>query len=120
MKLIVEEQETEALASAITGRAPYLSSVVGEIETRRSCMRANPRPPAEAVDAVLAPVSTIELDEGIAGVAALLDPPSLRALDAIHLASALALGDELDVLVTYNGTLADAATAAHLAVVSPR
>jgi predicted nucleic acid-binding protein len=93
---------------------------VGEIEMRRACRRANPPPPAEAVNAVLTPVTTISLDEHIAGVAAGLDPPALRSLDAIHLASALALGDALDGLVTYDSRLAEAAAGLGMAVLAPR
>jgi len=38
---------------------------------------------------------------------------------AIHLASALALGNEVDAFVTYDGRLADAARAIGLPVVRP-
>ena len=43
----------------------------------------------------------------------------LGTLDAIHLATALALGDELDAFVTYDDRLADAARALGLPVVRP-
>lgn len=43
----------------------------------------------------------------------------LRSLDAIHLASALSMGSELDALITYDVRLADAARAAGLTVVTP-
>jgi len=46
-------------------------------------------------------------------------PAGLRSLDAIHLASALTLGDELDAFVTYDARQADAARAAGLTVESP-
>jgi predicted nucleic acid-binding protein len=51
--------------------------------------------------------------------AALLPPAKLRSLDAIHLASALALGDELRGFVTYDEVLAESATQSGLRVTSP-
>ncbi|MGH3906069.1 MAG: type II toxin-antitoxin system VapC family toxin, partial [Pseudonocardiaceae bacterium] len=44
---------------------------------------------------------------------------SLRSMDAIHLATALALRDALDVIVTYEKRLATIAEFHHLPVVSP-
>ena len=41
------------------------------------------------------------MDGPILEAAAALEPPDLRSLDAIHLATALALGPELDALVGY-------------------
>ena len=43
----------------------------------------------------------------------------LRTLDAIHLATALSLDDHLDVFVTYDRRLAEAADRLGLEVVSP-
>ena len=60
-----------------------------------------------------------ELDDAIANVAAALRPPLLRTLDAIHLATALALLPELDAFVTYDDRLAEAARAIGLPVVRP-
>lgn len=47
------------------------------------------------------------------------DPTGLRSLDAIHLAAALDLGDDLAALVTYDECLAQAATAAGITVLTP-
>jgi predicted nucleic acid-binding protein len=44
---------------------------------------------------------------------------SLRSLDAIHLATALLLRDDLEVIVTYDKRLATVAEAHHLPVDSP-
>ena len=51
--------------------------------------------------------------------AAELEPLLLRSLDAIHLAAALELGDELDGIVTYDDRLSDAAELLGVVVVSP-
>ena len=61
-----------------------------------------------------------EVDRTIAALAAALEPPhKLRTLDAIHLATALALRSELDAFVTYDDRLAEAARALGLPVVRP-
>jgi predicted nucleic acid-binding protein len=82
--------------------------------------RQRERPAEGQVEAVEAGIHFIELDEAIARAAGAAVPPSLRSLDAIHLASALSVSDELDALVTYDQRLADAARAAGLSVIQPR
>jgi predicted nucleic acid-binding protein len=52
--------------------------------------------------------------------AGMLDPPGLRTLDALHLASAASLGPELAGLVTYDERMAEAAATAGISVISPR
>ena len=37
-----------------------------------------------------------------------MEPNQLKSLDAIHLAAALELGDELDAIITYDNRLAEA------------
>jgi predicted nucleic acid-binding protein len=44
----------------------------------------------------------------------------LRSLDALHLATALEVGDELDGLVTYDARMSVAAEALGLAVLAPK
>ena len=48
-----------------------------------------------------------------------LDPPLMGTLDALHLAVALGLGDDLEGLVTYDARMADAARRHAIAVISP-
>lgn len=48
-----------------------------------------------------------------------IGPLLLKALDAIHLATAQALGPELDAFVTYDDRLAEAARTLGLPVVRP-
>jgi len=43
----------------------------------------------------------------------------LRSLDALHLAAALELGDELDGIVTYDDRMATAASLYGVAVIAP-
>jgi len=56
----------------------------------------------------------------IVGIAAAtIGPPTLRTLDAIHLASAAALGTDLESFVTYDRRLAESARAIGVPVASP-
>jgi predicted nucleic acid-binding protein len=48
-----------------------------------------------------------------------LEPPALRTPDALHLASALDLGDDLDGMVTYDERLAAAAQIHGVPVIAP-
>lgn len=51
--------------------------------------------------------------------AAELDPAVLRSLDAVHLAAAWRLGDDLEGIVTDDDRMADAAAVLGLRVLSP-
>lgn len=52
-------------------------------------------------------------------VAGLVEPLGLRSLDAVHLASAILLADELEWFVAYDSRLLAAAGEAGLAVAAP-
>ncbi len=117
VKLAVEELESEALLSALAGSSPYTTSAVGEIETVRVCRRAGV--PPRKIEELRRDVDILKLDEEIRRVAASVGPPVLRTLDAIHLATAQSLGDDLEALVTYNARLVRAAQAAGVPVLSP-
>ena len=70
--------------------------------------------------AVLDSVTLVDVRAGVFEDAGRLDPSALRPLDAIHLAAALDLGDDLEGLVTHDDRLAEAAEANGVAVVTPR
>ena len=48
-----------------------------------------------------------------------LQPWNLRSLDAIHLATAMEIGDDLEGIVVYDERLASASRAVSIAVVAP-
>lgn len=70
----------------------------------------------EAADPMraLSGVSEAPIDEGVICVAKAIGPDELRSLDAIHLATAVAVG--ADVMFTYDTRLADTARVLGLAV----
>ena len=57
--------------------------------------------------------------DDVRALAATMEPIELRTLDAIHLAAALALSDDLAAVLTYDHRMADAARARGVEVVAP-
>ena len=118
VKLVVREPESASVRQFLAGEVTRISSRVLAVELIRAVVRGSPAS-LEQARALLGVMEFVELDEGIAERAAGLEPAGLRWLDAIHLASALALADELDAFVTYDARQADAAQALGLTVVAP-
>ena len=122
VKLGTAEHESLALRAWLRERSPLLTSRISTVEVARAIGRNEAGSVAAgraAAREVFTSVALTELDAGIANRAAELGPATLRALDAIHLATVLALGGELAAFVTYDGRLADAARAAGLEVIAP-
>ena len=118
VKLAVEEIESPALRSFLADHPQRTASEILAVEVPRALGR---RLGAVARDAlpVLETVVLQDLEPAIIERAARLEPSSLRTLDAIHLASALGMGADLEAFVTYDARLAAAARDAGLTVVSP-
>jgi uncharacterized protein len=83
------------------------------------CLTLGPRSSSSAPSAILDGVSLVELSPEIARLAGLLDTPTLRSLDAIHVASALSLGADVGPFLTYDARMQEGATAASLDVRAP-
>lgn len=119
VKLCVREDETETLRADVARHDRLVTGLIAETELRRALHRRQV-PHAEAVAAsTLAALDVVAFDVGLARDAGRLEEPRLRSLDAIHVASALALGDALDAFYAYDLRLADAARAHGLVVVAP-
>ena len=116
-KLVVDEPSSEPMLRWYVESDRVASSVIGIIETRRAVGRHEHD--IAHLDAVLDTFVTLELDAVVARRAASLAPSTLRTLDAIHLATAIALLPELDAFVTYDDRLAEAARNLGLPVVRP-
>ncbi len=116
VKLVREERETGALLVELERWPTQVTSVVGEVEVRRVAGRAGV---AERAGMVLAELSLIELDDAIRRLAGRVGSRVLRSLDAIHLASAVSLGDDLGAFCCYDRRLIADAEAAGLTVLSP-
>ncbi|GFG72213.1 type II toxin-antitoxin system VapC family toxin [Mycolicibacter senuensis] len=121
VKLIRREPESDALADWLDSHesAPWVSSAVVEVELARAIRRLEPARLSD-VPAVLARVARYEVDDAVRAAAAAHPDPTLRSLDAIHLATAHAVfGARLTAFVAYDQRLLDVARAVGLPVVIP-
>jgi predicted nucleic acid-binding protein len=125
IKLIVVEDGSD-LAADLWDGYPAASSVLAYPEARaalaaarragRLTARAHDRAVAE-LDALNAELVIVGVDEALAQRAGeLADEGALRGYDAVHLASALALGAGDTILVSWDRDLSNAAVGAGLAV----
>ena len=121
VKLATPEAETHALRAALDTYDARVTNRLATVEVSRALLRRGVASAAlgGAVAEVFTGLAIMELDAATAESAARIGPSTLRSLDAIHLASALAVGAELGEFVTYDARLADAARAAGLPVVTP-
>jgi predicted nucleic acid-binding protein len=118
VKLVMPEAETPALVSYLQRWSVAVSATLLRTEALRAATRASPAS-VLAVRRALRDMAFIDLDRDLLDQAGALTPPGVRSLDAVHVAAALSLGDDLDELVTYDVRMAAAATASGLMVVSP-
>lgn len=119
VKLISFEPQTDALLDWIAKARPSLfANELLRTEVIRAVRRFDPNALVAAKD-LLHTVNLLAMPSSTFARATELDPRILRSLDALHLASALDLGDDLDVLVTYDERLAEACALHGVAVVAP-
>lgn len=119
MKLVIEEHETPALFEWL--RRPDRTVITCDLtrtEVMREVVRASPDR-APSVRDVLARLTLVTVATADFEAAGRLSPPTLRSLDAIQLAVALSLGDELRSVVTYDQRMRDVAIASGLRCEAP-
>jgi uncharacterized protein len=119
VKLVLGEAEATALREALAAWPVHVSSRLLIVESVRACARYG-ADFATRAQLGLSAVALLPMDDAVLQAAADLSPPSLRSLDAIHLATAVSLGDRLGVMACYDERLAAAARAAGLEVAHPR
>lgn len=125
VKLVRLEAESTPLTDWLACRAEpaqLLSSALVEVEVARALRRVAPEA-LPGVSVVLARTIRVDINAAIRARAAAYPDAMLRSLDAIHLATAEFVGArpgaQLDAFLTYDGKLAEAATAIGLPVASP-
>jgi predicted nucleic acid-binding protein len=120
VKLIVSEAESVALWDWLDEWPGRFTSTLAHVETLRTLRRrkAAARTLARA-EAVLTAIEAVHVDRPVLTAAAQFKDPMLRSLDAIHLASALAIGDVPEAFVTYDTRLASAARRMKITVLAP-
>jgi uncharacterized protein len=119
VKLPLREPQLEALLAELTIWDGYVSSALLGLEAIRACARYGEEYASEA-RALLGDLALIPIDGSLLDQAASLGPTTLRSLDALHLATALSVRDELAAFVSYDRRLANAAKAHGLNVIWPQ
>jgi predicted nucleic acid-binding protein len=120
VKLVVEEAESAVVRAYLASRdARRVSSALLRTESLRAVRHLGPDALATVRDG-LRRVDLIGIDDRILDAAGALEPQVLRTLDAIHLATALAVGDDLEAIVTFDERMVDAARLLGLPTATPR
>lgn len=119
VKLVIPEPESGALRGGLAAWGRHVSSALARVEVARACARLNATARATA-ERVVGALDLIALDDDVLLEAARLAPVELRSLDAIHVASALVLGEAVGVAFAYDERLIQAMAAAGIATASPR
>jgi len=115
MKLTGAEAESEALINYLQDTPVEVStSVLAQVEVLRN-LRKQPVESDEAMNGFY----LLAFDEEVRRQAVIVGGETLRSLDAIHIATALAIGNRDLHFVTYDIRQAEAARQAGLKVVQP-
>lgn len=118
VKFVRSEPESPALRTDTEARPARVSSALLLVEARRAAARYGSLALSRAQSA-LRGVNLVPLDDAVLEAAAELEPRELRSLDALHLATALSLGDDLERFYCYDSRLGEAAAALGLDVRAP-
>lgn len=108
MKLPALEPGHEALRLELSRWDGYVASALTGVESIRACARVEETYVQDA-RAWLESVALIPIDDAVLGLAASLAPAGLRTLDAIHVATAISVREEIGAFATYDERLAAAA-----------
>ena len=108
LKLVVSEAGSQDLSTWIERTRPALIACdLVRTEVLRACRRHSTEATARG-RSVLDAITIFPISADLCASAAFLEPLTMRSLDAIHLAAALSLGDDISGVVTYDERLAEA------------
>ena len=120
VKLVVPEAESAALVELLVDWPARVTSHVAVVEVVRAARRAShDKAVHRRAREVMAAVNLIRLNGDVMQQATTLQPTVLCSLDAIHLASATSLADDIGAFVAYDRTLSAAAAAAGFRILAP-
>jgi predicted nucleic acid-binding protein len=119
VKLVRSEPESARLRAEIASGGDLVSSALLLVEGRRAAARYGAVALVRARSA-LTTITLLPLGDAVLERAAGLQPPELRSLDALHLATAVELGADLDRFYCYDQRLATAAGTLGIDVQNPR
>lgn len=118
LRLVFPDDTTPTLRLFLGEDPALVSSTLLLVEARRGTWRRSVRRLAQ-VDVLLREVEIVGVDDAVIESAGRLPDPGLRSVDAIHLATALLIREDVDALLTYDDRLAQAARSHGLPVAAP-
>jgi len=118
VKLVIDEPESGALRRHLRRRRPLVSSALTRTEVIRALLLEGDEGIARG-RAVLGRVELLRVNDRVLNAAGVLLPSDMRSLDAIHLATAKQLGQDLGQIVTYDEKMLDSARQLGFKVASP-
>ncbi len=118
VKLAVLEPESAALRRYLRRKHPLVTSALARTEVARALLPFGATALARGEDA-LSRLDIVRVNDRILRSAGTMPPAELRPLDAIHLATAAALGADLARICTYDEWMAGVATGLGMSVVAP-
>jgi uncharacterized protein len=118
VKLVAQEPESVALRRFLRRRRPLVASALAHTEVARALMPDGPAAVRRGVE-VLQTLNLIRINDRVLAIAGEMQPAELRSLDAIHLATAQLLGNQLGRVVTYDERMVEAARVLGMRIASP-
>ena len=117
LKYVLAEPERPAMVKALTSQA--ISSELARLEVKRAVYRINPKDIALANDE-LSRVNFVSISNQVLTVAeSFTGSVTLATLDAIHVATAISLGNQIEGIITYDKQMITNAGLMGIKVLSP-
>ena len=119
VKRVMSEPESAELSRYLRRRRPLMTSALARAEVSRALLPFG-EPVVRRGNDLLDRFELVRISDRVLKAAGALLPAELRTLDAIHLATAQLLGEDLAGVITYDERMAEAARGLQLRVISPR
>jgi predicted nucleic acid-binding protein len=117
-RVLLGEPDAPAVLRDLARFDQRVASRLLRVELRRLAMRVDR---LQDADRLLAGLALLPVDDALLAAAETVPPPTVAALDAIHLVTALRLSGagRLDAVMTYDARLAEGARQHGLTVLAP-
>jgi predicted nucleic acid-binding protein len=120
VKLFKAERETEAFRTTLADWPVQVASELIRVEAICTARRLGDQDVLQQANAALERINLIPITPAIIELATNAQTPSLRAMDTIHLATAITMREDLGAMFVYDGDLHAAAQAHHLNPIAPQ
>ena len=117
LKLVIDEESSKAMRDWSLTHDGLWSSQLLRTEALRAAQRLEVG--FQTIEEALESIALVLPSVGTYASAGRLQPRGLRSLDALHVASALEIGPDLEGMVVYDQRLSAAATELSIAVLAP-